>query len=175
MSLDSALMSFLERDEPYDTESFGGLDELLLRGREAGATSAPELFFDLVVPHRDKRGAEVDTFLADLVEGTNSDVALLELSARFAHQPVLALQPVKRIFKRFLSLFEDRSNSRLTRIAALKGAYLTGAGHARRIDHRVDQDIGDMRLLPARAARLWHRAGELFLYAKKAPFPTQPH
>jgi len=131
MSLDSALMSFLERDEPYDTASFGGLDKLLLRGREAGASSAPELFFDLVAQHRAERPVQVDSFLADLVEETTSDVALLELSARFARQPVLTLQSVKRIFKRFLSLFEDRSNSRLTRTAALKGAYLTGAGHER--------------------------------------------
>ncbi|MDX0439126.1 hypothetical protein [Sinorhizobium medicae] len=133
MSLDSAITGFLERDEPYDAASFGGLDALLVRGREAGASSFPELFFDLVAPHRDERAAEVESFVADLIEETTSDLALLAITTRLAGQPVQTSEPAKRIFKHCLSLFEDRSNDRSTRTAALKGAYLAAVGHERQL------------------------------------------
>lgn len=133
MSLDSAITGYLERDEPYDAASFGGLDALLGRGREAGASSFPELFYDLVTLHRDERAADVETFLADLVEEITDDLALLDITARMAGRPVLTNEPAKRIFNHFLSLFKERSNNRSARIAALKGAYLSALGHERQL------------------------------------------
>jgi hypothetical protein len=121
MLLENAMYGFLELGQPYDISSFGELDAVLGKGPEVGASTVPEYFLDLVLPYRNERPHEVDSFLADVIDHAESDLSLLDIVSRIGRYPIQTDGPVKRIFARFLSLFGNRANDRSVRVAALKG------------------------------------------------------
>lgn len=133
MTFKTDMYGFLERCEPYDLSSFGGLDVVLRGGSEIASSSVPELFIDLVLPHLNARTADVEAFLADVVENVESDIDILAIADRLAVCPLSIEYSSNRIFKRFSVLFTDNARSTSVRSAALKGAYLTAIGHPKRL------------------------------------------
>lgn len=133
MTFKTDIYGFLERCEAYDLSSFGGLDAVLRSGSEIASSSVPELFIDLVLPHLNERTADVEVFLADVVENVESDSDILTIADRLAGNPLSTEHSSNRIFKRFSALFTDHARSASLRSAALKGAYLTAIGHPNRL------------------------------------------
>lgn len=158
MTFESVMFGYLERDEAYDVTSFGGLEAVLRNGSGIGASSVPELFIDMVLPYHAQYPAEIEEFLADVVEYAERDISLLDIATRLEHFQMTHLGPSKRVFSRFLGLFSDRLQSYSLRRAALRGAYLSARGHEKnitRLSSRIVEleDEPDQRIL-SDAARI---------------------
>ncbi|MGO6791079.1 hypothetical protein ACCT17_34195 [Rhizobium ruizarguesonis] len=154
MAIESVLVGYLERGEPYDVMCFGGIDDLLQKGSEAGASMMPELFIDMVLPYRKENAAAVELFVADVVEQVEDDLSLLDVSSRLTRFRILGHDASRRVFTRFLNVFADRNRSYSQRRAALRGAYLSALGNDRyltRLTSRIleleDDARPDPRLL----------------------------
>lgn len=158
MHYDNIMEGLLLHAETPTLESFGGLERVLADGKGIGASLFPDMFVDLVLPHRGVRRSEVDGFLSDILmvieRGPELDTIATQMLALHLQDGV----EENKVFRRLLGMATDGDRSARLRTAALKGALAFARDDdiriARMISEISDTQHDDDPIFIAHAARV---------------------